>query len=51
MDIHLRLTMLGEFDDVAIMDGQPPKTPGNPASLKYMIAHRSGENLDSTLQL
>ena len=48
MDIHLRLTMLGEYDDVAIMDGVPPKIPGNPASLKYMIAHRSGENLNST---
>ncbi|HOJ11648.1 MAG TPA: S-layer homology domain-containing protein, partial [Clostridiales bacterium] len=48
MDIHLRLTMLGKYDDVAIMDGVPPKKPGNPASLKYMIAHRSGQNLSST---
>lgn len=46
-DIHLRLTMLGDVDDVAIMDGQPPKVPGNPQWLKYMIAHRSGENLSS----
>lgn len=47
MDIHLRLTMLGEYDEVAIMDGEPPKIPDNPESLKYMIVRRSGENLSS----
>ncbi|SHE14520.1 Predicted glycosyl hydrolase [Chlamydia abortus] len=47
-DIHLRLTMLGEIDDVALADGVPPRNkPGNPKSLKYMIAHRSGEQLSS----
>lgn len=47
-DIHLRLTMLNDVDEVALADGIPPQNkPGNPASLKYMIAHRSGENLRS----
>lgn len=46
-NIHLRLTMLTKVDDVAICDGNPPASPGNPESLKYMIAHRSGTNLDS----
>lgn len=48
MDIHLRLTMLGDFDEVALADGQPPQRPGNPKWLTYMIAKRSGENLEST---
>ncbi len=46
-DIHLRLTMLGQYDDVAVMDGEPPKIPGNPQTLKYVVAHRGGTNLDS----
>ncbi len=48
-DIHVKLSMLGDVDDVAIADGVPPQNkPGNPESVKYMIAHRSGENLKST---
>ncbi|MBD2861440.1 heparinase II/III domain-containing protein [Paenibacillus oceani] len=48
-DIHVRMTMLGELDDVALADGVPPRNkPGNPESLKYVVAHRSGLNLDST---
>lgn len=48
-DIHMKLTMLGDVDDVAIADGVPPQNkPGNPKSLKYMIAHRAGTNLSST---
>ncbi|WP_054949761.1 heparinase II/III domain-containing protein [Numidum massiliense] len=47
-DVHLRLTMLGDFDEVALADGVPPQNkPGNPKNLRYLIAHRSGENLDS----
>ncbi|WP_010276742.1 heparinase II/III domain-containing protein [Paenibacillus senegalensis] len=47
-DIHLRLTMLGAVDEVALADGVPPRNkPGNPPELRYMIAHRSGTNLDS----
>lgn len=47
-DIRLRLTMLGDFDEVALADGIPPQTqPGNPLSLRYLIAHRHGRNLNS----
>jgi len=47
-DIHLRLTMLGGVDDIALADGVPPRNkPGNPASLKYVIAHNGGENISS----
>lgn len=47
-DVNLRLTMLGDFSDVALADGVPPRNkPGNPASLRYLIAHREGEKLDS----
>lgn len=47
-DIHLRLTMLGSIDDVALADGVPPRNkPGNPESLRFVVAHRSGENLSS----
>ncbi|RAV21064.1 heparinase II/III domain-containing protein [Paenibacillus contaminans] len=45
--VHLRLTMLGQVHEAAIADGQPPQVPGNPKSLKYMIAKRSGEQLES----
>ncbi|MCU6713091.1 heparinase II/III family protein [Paenibacillus sp. J5C_2022] len=48
-DVHLRLTMLGATDDVALADGVPPQNkPGNPASMRYLIAHREGDNLEST---
>lgn len=48
-DVHLRLTMLGELDEVALADGVPPQNkPGNPPSMRYLIAHRSGEHLKST---
>lgn len=46
-DIHLRLTMLSPVDEVALADGYPPKLPGNPKSLRYLIARRSGEDLES----
>ncbi|MEK3910891.1 heparinase II/III family protein [Paenibacillus sp. FSL H7-0331] len=48
-DIHLRLTMLGKLDHIALADGKPPQNkPGNPESLRYVIAHRSGTELSST---
>ncbi|MDF2716994.1 MAG: bacterial Ig-like protein, partial [Paenibacillus sp.] len=48
-DIHLRLTMLNDNDEVALADGVPSRTEiGNPESLKYMIAKRTGTNLEST---
>jgi hypothetical protein len=47
-DVHLRLTMLSDVSDVSLADGIPPTNkPGNPASLRYMIAHRTGTNLQS----
>lgn len=47
-DVHLRLTMFGKMDDVALVDGVPPRNkPGNPKNLKYVIAHKQGANLDS----
>lgn len=49
-DVHLRLTMLNAVDEVAFADGVPPRNKlGNPAELRYMIAHRDGRGkpLDS----
>ncbi|MFD0958388.1 S-layer homology domain-containing protein [Paenibacillus chungangensis] len=47
-DVHLRMTMLTEFDDVALANGVPPDNkPGNPEKIKYFIGHRKGENLES----
>jgi len=41
-DAHLRLTMLNQVGDVALADGVPPRNkPGNPASLRYLLARRS----------
>lgn len=46
--VHLRLTMLGDVDDVALAEGVPPQNkPGNPQTLPYLIAHRGGTDLDS----
>ncbi|WP_409347283.1 FIMAH domain-containing protein [Paenibacillus sp. MBLB4367] len=47
-DIHLRLTMLAGANDVALADGVPPTNkPNNPQSLTYLLAHRTGTNLES----
>jgi len=47
-DIHLRLTMLTEVNDVALADGEPPQNKmGNPKSFRYLLARRTGENLQS----
>jgi hypothetical protein len=47
-DLHLWLTMLTEVDDVALADGIPARNrPGNPKKLRYLIAHRSGDELAS----
>jgi len=48
-DIHLRYHCLTEVADVALGDGEPPQNkPGNPRWLRYLLAHRSGEELQST---
>ncbi|MEF3307608.1 X2-like carbohydrate binding domain-containing protein [Paenibacillus sp. GYB004] len=47
-DVRLRLTMMGTFDEVALADGIPPQNkPGNPESLRYVLASRAGTDLDS----
>lgn len=40
-NLHLRLTMLTDVDEVALCDGVPPRNkPGNPARLRYLVARR-----------
>lgn len=47
-DLHLRATVLADFDEVALADGIPPRNkPGNPKSLRYLIGRRAGTNLAS----
>ena len=47
-DPHLHLTMVGEVDEVTLADGEPPQKPGNPDRLPYVLARRSGTDIDST---
>lgn len=48
-DIHLRYHNLSELQDVALADGEPPQNkPGNPKSLRYLLARRAGDALSST---
>jgi hypothetical protein len=47
-DVELRVTMLGEYDDVSLADGAPPANKaGNPDTLRYLLARRLGEDLRS----
>lgn len=47
-DVHLRLHAFHDAGDVALADGIPPRNkPGNPASLRYLVSHRSGTDLAS----
>jgi len=47
-DLHLRATILADFDEVALADGVPPRNkPGNPKSLRYLIGRRTGAALAS----
>jgi len=46
--LHLRMTQLNsDLSDVAIARGMPPKLLGNPEYLEYVLARRTGKNLDS----
>jgi len=46
--LHLRMTQLNaDLTEVAIARGMPPKLLGNPESLEYVLARRTGKNLDS----
>jgi hypothetical protein len=48
-NIHLRMHALTQSDDIALADGDPPQNkPGNPKSLKYVLMHRKGNDLNST---
>lgn len=47
-NVHLRLTMLNDVDEVALATGEPPALPENPDELTYLIARRSGEDIQST---
>jgi hypothetical protein len=48
-DIHMRLHVLGELDDVALANAEPPQNKaGNPALVRYALMHRAGDSLDST---
>ncbi|MFC4440322.1 heparinase II/III family protein [Halostagnicola sp. GCM10023398] len=47
-DVHLRLTMLNDVDEVALATGEPPALPENPDELTYLIARRTGKGLQST---
>ncbi|MBE6550534.1 MAG: alginate lyase family protein [Ruminococcaceae bacterium] len=47
-NVHLKVTMLGDYDSLALADGTPPTNkPGNPESLTYMFVERKGSNLSS----
>lgn len=47
-NVMFRLTMLGEYDEIAMADGKPPANKsGNPESLRYLLARRSGQDLRS----
>ncbi|MCU4743296.1 heparinase II/III domain-containing protein [Natronoglomus mannanivorans] len=49
-DVRLRLTMLTDVDDVALATGRPAEqdTENNPEELPFVLARRSGEDLEST---
>ena len=48
-DTHLRMTMLNNFDlaEVAIADGNPPNKDFNPEKLKFVLARRTGTDLNT----
>jgi hypothetical protein len=48
-DIHVRYHSFTPLSDVALGDMEPPQNKkGNPRWLRYLLAHRTGENLTST---
>ncbi|MCL2517010.1 MAG: heparinase II/III-family protein [Oscillospiraceae bacterium] len=48
-NLHLRMTQLNDFElsEVSVVRGRPPAKPSNPKALEYVLARRTGENLDS----
>lgn len=48
-DLHVRYHSFTPLSDVALGDMDPPQNKrGNPRWLRYLLAHRTGENLTST---
>lgn len=48
-DVHVRLHVLTESDEVILADGDPPQNkPGNPERLGYALIGRSGYDLNTT---
>lgn len=45
--LHFRLTMLGDYDEAVLADGEPPQVPGNPNRLTYAVVQRKGIDLRS----
>ncbi|MEG2857082.1 MAG: hypothetical protein RR994_00495, partial [Clostridia bacterium] len=48
-NLHMRLTMLNDFglSEVALAKGDPPAVNKNPSGIEFVLARRSGKNLDS----
>ena len=48
-DLHLRMTMLNDFSlsEVSLVRATPPRVSGNPQNLEYVLARRSGNNLNT----
>jgi len=48
-DVRLRLTMLGDHDEVILATGEPPRLgkPDNPEALQYLLVHNVGQDLAS----
>ncbi|RBI60470.1 hypothetical protein DMJ13_19425 [halophilic archaeon] len=47
-DVRLTLTMLGDYDEVTLADGEPPRNKaGNPESLRYLLCRNHGHDPDS----
>ncbi|WP_010269714.1 heparinase II/III domain-containing protein [Paenibacillus senegalensis] len=46
-ELHFRLTMLGEYHEAALANGEPPQVPGNPDRLNYVLVNRRGNALRS----
>lgn len=47
-DLYLKLSMFSEVSDISLADGIPSQNrPGNPKSLRYLLARRRGKDLNS----
>ena len=48
-NLHLRMTMLNDFDlsEITLATGEPAQKYGNPKEIEFVLARRSGTDLDS----